>query len=87
MTVSTAHSPRPLADWPTEGLSYGGDYNPEQWSEDVWREDVEMMRAARINFATVGVFSWARLQPEPGHAGTSTGSTECWTFCTMRGSG
>lgn len=52
--------------WPTAGLCYGGDYNPEQWTEDVWREDVELMRAAQINFVTVGVFSWARLQPEPG---------------------
>ncbi len=66
MTVTTAHHRQPRAGWPTEGLSYGGDYNPEQWSEDVWREDVDLMRAARINFATVGVFSWARLQPEPG---------------------
>ena len=27
------------------GLLYGGDYNPEQWSPDVWREDVALMVA------------------------------------------
>lgn len=49
--------------WPTDGISFGGDYNPEQWSEDVWRHDIELMNEAGVDFATVGVFSWARLQP------------------------
>lgn len=47
------------------GLLYGGDYNPEQWSPDVWREDVALMRAAGVNLVTVGVFSWAMLEPRP----------------------
>ena len=25
-------------------MFYGGDYNPEQWPEEVWKEDVELMR-------------------------------------------
>lgn len=44
-------------------LLYGGDYNPEQWPESVWREDVRLMRAAGVNLVSVGIFSWARLQP------------------------
>ncbi|MEV4074062.1 beta-galactosidase [Nonomuraea fuscirosea] len=48
------------------GLLFGGDYNPEQWPEEVWAEDAELMRAAGVNLVTVGVFSWARLEPEPG---------------------
>ncbi|HEY5841163.1 MAG TPA: beta-galactosidase, partial [Mycobacterium sp.] len=55
----------PPVRWPTEDISYGGDYNPEQWPEEVWHRDVELMRAARVNFVTVGVFAWARLQPTP----------------------
>ncbi|WP_344125685.1 beta-galactosidase [Luedemannella flava] len=47
------------------GLCYGGDYNPEQWPEDVWVEDVALMREAGVTLATVGVFSWAWLQPAP----------------------
>ena len=43
---------------------YGGDYNPEQWPEDVWTEDVRLMRRAGVTMATVGVFSWARIQPD-----------------------
>ena len=44
-------------------LIYGGDYNPEQWPESVWPEDVCLMRAAGVNLVCVGIFSWARLQP------------------------
>ncbi|MDI1320766.1 MAG: beta-galactosidase, partial [bacterium] len=44
-------------------LLYGGDYNPEQWPESVWLEDVRLMRAAGVNIVSLGIFSWARLQP------------------------
>ncbi|MCP2339030.1 beta-galactosidase [Actinomadura rupiterrae] len=47
------------------GLLYGGDYNPEQWPEEVWAEDAALMKEAGVNLVTVGVFSWARLQPGP----------------------
>jgi beta-galactosidase len=55
--------------WPkgVSGLCYGGDYNPEQWPEDVWHEDVELMRRAGVNLVSVGVFAWSRLEPEEGH--------------------
>ncbi|MEU0805907.1 beta-galactosidase [Streptomyces sp. NPDC005970] len=48
------------------GLAFGGDYNPEQWDEPVWKEDDTLMRKARVNLVTVGVFSWALLEPEEG---------------------
>ena len=51
---------------PSEGLFYGGDYNPEQWPEEVWAEDVRLMREAGVNLVTLGVFSWALVEPEPG---------------------
>jgi beta-galactosidase len=47
-------------------LLFGGDYNPEQWPRAVWDEDMLLMRAAGVNLATVGVFSWATLEPTPG---------------------
>ncbi|MCX5209901.1 beta-galactosidase [Kitasatospora sp. NBC_00240] len=52
---------------PLPGLAFGGDYNPEQWDEETWKEDDELMRQARVNLVTVGVFSWALLEPEEGH--------------------
>ena len=60
-------------NWPVTrfpGLLFGGDYNPEQWTpamgydgESVWLDDLRLMREAGVNLATVGVFSWAALQP------------------------
>jgi beta-galactosidase len=46
-------------------LCFGGDWNPEQWPERVWREDIALMRDAGVNLVSVGVFSWARLEPAP----------------------
>ncbi|MGN6605729.1 MAG: beta-galactosidase [Jatrophihabitans sp.] len=48
------------------GIAYGGDYNPEQWPEEIWAEDIALMREAGVNLVTVGVFSWGLLQPAPG---------------------
>jgi beta-galactosidase len=42
---------------------YGGDYNPDQWPEDLWDEDVRLMRLAHLDVATLPVFSWTTLQP------------------------
>jgi beta-galactosidase len=52
--------------WGQGRIAYGGDYNPEQWPEATWDEDARLMQEAGVNLATVGVFSWARLQPGPG---------------------
>lgn len=45
-------------------ILYGGDYNPEQWPEEVWEEDMRLFRLARIDTVTLNVFSWAMLQPD-----------------------
>jgi len=50
----------------TDSPWFGGDYNPEQWPEAVWDEDVDLMRRAGVNLVTVGVFAWALLEPEEG---------------------
>lgn len=50
---------------------FGADYNPEQWTpvfgfqdEQIWLDDIRLMKQANINIVTVGVFSWAALQPD-----------------------
>ena len=48
---------------PFKRILYGGDYNPNQWPREVWKEDMRMFRDAHINSATINVFSWAKLQP------------------------
>ncbi|MCD7436662.1 MULTISPECIES: beta-galactosidase [Streptomyces] len=65
-----AHAQSPVA--PTTpalrvpGIAYGGDYNPEQWPEEVWAEDMRLMREAGVTMVSVGIFSWALLEPSEG---------------------
>jgi beta-galactosidase len=47
-------------------MHYGGDYNPEQWPEDIWPEDVTRMREAGVTMVSLGIFAWSRLQPAEG---------------------
>lgn len=44
-------------------ISFGADYNPEQWPREVWDEDVRLMQQAGVDVVSVGIFSWAALQP------------------------
>ena len=48
------------------GLAFGGDYNPEQWPADVRLEDLGLMKEAGVNLLSVGIFSWALLEPREG---------------------
>ena len=47
-------------------IAYGGDYNPDQWPESVWHEDVRLMQEAGVNLVSLGIFSWSRLEPAEG---------------------
>ena len=49
--------------WNHNKISYGGDYNPEQWPEEVWQEDMRLFKLAGIDTVTLNVFSWASIQP------------------------
>ncbi|MFC0112899.1 beta-galactosidase [Kibdelosporangium aridum] len=51
--------------WPLDRFAFGGDYNPEQWPEDVWAEDIRLMRQAGVSMVSVGIFSWAEVEPRP----------------------
>jgi beta-galactosidase len=44
-------------------IHFGGDYNPEQWPEETWLDDIDRMREAGVTMVTLGVFAWARIQP------------------------
>ena len=47
-------------------ILYGADYNPEQWPEAVWLEDMRLMKLANVNIVSINIFSWATLEPAPG---------------------
>src|SRR5947209_1240602 len=64
--VADVATGRAAAQWPRlDALAYGADYNPEQWPEEVWAEDVALMREAGVNLVSIGIFAWALLEPEP----------------------
>ena len=65
MTIPAISSPANV--WNNiEGIAFGGDYNPEQWPVSVRLEDLELMQEAGVNFLSVGIFSWALLEPVEG---------------------
>ncbi len=49
-------------------LLHGADYNPEQWENDpdIIDKDIAMMQQAKCNVMSVGIFSWAKLEPREG---------------------
>ncbi|MDO5729360.1 MAG: beta-galactosidase [Actinomycetaceae bacterium] len=51
---------------PTGKICYGGDWNPDQWPTQTVSEDIELMREAGVNLVSLAIFSWAKLEPEPG---------------------
>ncbi|MET4639820.1 beta-galactosidase [Mycetocola sp. 2940] len=59
----TTFPPRTLR---LDALAYGGDYNPDQWSEETWKEDVRLMQQAGVNLVSLPVFSWPLIEKTPG---------------------
>ena len=55
-------------------LIHGADYNPEQWRDhpEVWEEDLRLMELAGCNCMTLGMFSWAQLEPAEGEIGRAS---------------
>lgn len=51
----------PHAD--VQKIPFGGDYNPEQWPQEVWEEDMRLFALAGVDCVTLNVFRWASLQP------------------------
>ena len=48
--------------------AHGGDYNPDQWLDypEILAQDIELMKKARVDLVSVGIFAWAKLEPEEG---------------------
>lgn len=49
-----------------DALVFGADYNPEQWPDDILEADLRLMLDAGVNRVSLGMFSWARLEPRSG---------------------
>ena len=59
-------TPSPFSAVP--GLLHGADYNPDQWLDrpDILARDIELMKKARVNCVSLGIFAWSALEPEEG---------------------
>lgn len=49
-------------------LLHGGDYNPDQWLDypEILKKDLELMKEAKINTVSLGIFAWSALEPREG---------------------
>lgn len=49
-------------------MLHGADYNPDQWLgyEGIVDEDIRLMKLSGCNTMSVGIFSWATLEPQEG---------------------
>jgi len=45
---------------------FGVDYYPEQWPEERWAVDADLMQAAGLNVVRLAEFGWSRMEPEEG---------------------
>lgn len=50
----------------SQKLFFGGDYNPEQWDERVWEDDMKLMNDLGVNLVSLGVFSWSSIEKSDG---------------------
>ena len=64
-THRTFNWPQPLKGQ-SERIWYGGDYNPDQWPEEVWDDDIRLMKQAGVNLVSVAIFSWAKIETSEG---------------------
>ena len=49
-------------------ILHGNDYNPEQWLRypGILDQDFRLLKLAHLNSVSLGIFSWAALEPEEG---------------------
>jgi len=57
-----------MPEWTFDKFGHGGDYNPDQWRHipGIFEEDLRLMKKSHCNLMSVGIFSWAALEPEEG---------------------
>ncbi|MHC3000087.1 beta-galactosidase [Microbacterium sp. HJ5] len=56
----------PARPFEHDGIAFGCDYNPEQWTPDVWDEDIALMGEAGVDLVAINIFGWSHLEPRQG---------------------
>ena len=54
------------ANWNSQPLRLGAAWYPEQWPEEQWEHDLELMEQAHMNVVRVGEFAWSTMEPKEG---------------------
>jgi len=61
-------SAMPVAAQPAaQPLRFGAAWYPEQWPEQRWDADLQLMEDAHMNVVRVAEFAWSTLEPSEGH--------------------
>lgn len=57
-----------MKDVKFDQILFGGDYNPDQWLDhpEILDQDIELLKKAKINTVSLGIFAWSMLEPEEG---------------------
>ncbi len=63
---AAVHRSAPATPFVHDGIAFGCDYNPEQWSPEVWVEDVALMQEAGVDLVAINIFGWSQLEPSQG---------------------
>lgn len=48
-------------------MYYGADYYPEQWLEERWSLDADLMQEAGFNVVRLAEFAWSKMEPREGY--------------------
>lgn len=56
----------PARHFEHDGIAFGCDYNPEQWTPDVWDEDIALMGEAGVDLVAINIFGWSHIEPRAG---------------------
>lgn len=56
----------PARPFEHDGIAFGCDYNPEQWTPDVWDEDIALMGEAGVDLVAINIFGWSHVEPRAG---------------------
>ncbi len=64
--TSRAASPAERQTFDHDGIAFGCDYNPEQWPESVWADDMALMRELGVSLVAINIFGWSTIEPRDG---------------------
>ena len=66
LTAAASHTNAQGASTSSAPLRLGTAWYPEQWPEERWEKDLQLMQDAHMNVVRVGEFAWSTMEPAEG---------------------